>query len=447
MTICLLGEYSGDLDKGMRKVSFHFAEELTKQHQVLILALRNVFTKTNDETNVTNYRKNGLKRQRICVIAGPFSISISDADVLHVNSFLRILEPLSESIFLITGNFPENVVTNKKIYIKNIKYRSSSRWMFVRIPKFIIMQIKISYHLIKIGNKIDTIFFSIGAIGLFLPMIAAKLMRKKVILIHPSADAIKKTAEISYRKKLMGMGGRIILPIVGFLERLSCALSNRIVVFSPNLTQTALKRYVNKISMNGSRFFVDEDHFKVEKDINSRENVIGYFGRLSEIKGVMNFIKAIPLISGKSTIAGFVIGGDGPLRDKIEKEIKDAKIEGRIKFTGWIPHDKLPKYLNEIKLLIIPSYTEVGPQLLFEAMACGTPVLATPVGVVPDVIKDGESGFIMGNNSPECIAENIIRALEHPNLNEIGKNAMDIIEEKYTYDAVVERYREILKNL
>ena len=391
-----------------------------------------------------NLGKGKLKCLGICVITGPLPVSISDAGVLHVNSFLHILEPLSENISLITNNFPENSVTNKKISIKNIKHRSNSKWMFIRIPKFIIMQIKISYHLIKIGNKIDTVFFSVGAVGLFLPMIAAKFMRKKIILIHPGVDAVKKTAEISYREKLMGMSGRIILPIVGFLERLSCALSNRIVVFSPNLTQTALNRYVNKISMNGSRFFVDDNHFKIEKDINSRENVIGYFGHLREIKGVMNFTKAISLLSEESTIAGFVIGGDGPLRDEIEKKIKDAKLEGRVKFTGWISHDKLPQYLNEIKLVVIPSYTEVGPQLLFEAMACGTPVLATPVGVIPDVIKEGETGFIMENNSPERIAENVIRALDYRDLDRIVKNARKLVEKEYTYEAAVERYRKIL---
>ena len=75
------------------------------------------------------------------------------------------------------------------------------------------------------------------------------------------------------------------------------------------------------------------------------------------------------------------------------------------------------------------------------------PVLATSVGAIPDVIKDEEAGFIMEDNSPECIAENVRRALEHPNLDEIVKNARKLIEEEYTYEAAVERYRTILKEL
>jgi glycosyltransferase involved in cell wall biosynthesis len=77
-------------------------------------------------------------------------------------------------------------------------------------------------------------------------------------------------------------------------------------------------------------------------------------------------------------------------------------------------------------------------------MACGTPVLATPVGGIPDLIKDGKTGFILEDNSPRCIAENVFRALEHPGLDEIAKNAHDLIEKHYTYEATVERYKNIL---
>ena len=80
-------------------------------------------------------------------------------------------------------------------------------------------------------------------------------------------------------------------------------------------------------------------------------------------------------------------------------------------------------------------------------MACGTPVLATSVGGVPDLIKDDETGFIMVDNSPECIAKNVMRALEHLNPERIGENARALVEREFTYEVAVERYRKILKEL
>ena len=84
---------------------------------------------------------------------------------------------------------------------------------------------------------------------------------------------------------------------------------------------------------------------------------------------------------------------------------------------------------------------------MLEAMACGTPVLATPVGAIPDVIKDEETGFIMKDNSPECIARNVIRALNHSNLEQVAQNARALVEKEFTFEKAVERYREILSKL
>jgi glycosyltransferase involved in cell wall biosynthesis len=104
-------------------------------------------------------------------------------------------------------------------------------------------------------------------------------------------------------------------------------------------------------------------------------------------------------------------------------------------------------YLNELKLFVLPPYTEGLTTGVLEAMACGTPVLATSVGAIPDVIKDGETGFIMENNSQECIAENVIRVLNYPNLDRIVKNARELVEKEFSYEAAVERYRKIVEEL
>ena len=159
----------------------------------------------------------------------------------------------------------------------------------------------------------------------------------------------------------------------------------------------------------------------------------------------MNYIKAIPEI--KKGKLKFLIGGDGELRCEIEEYLYENNFNNRIILMGWIPHDEIPDRLNELKLLVIPSYTESGPLIALEAMSCGTPILATPVGHIPDIVKDGETGFIMENNTPACIAENVLRALEHPDLERIVKNARVLVEREFTYEAAVERYGKILGSI
>jgi glycosyltransferase involved in cell wall biosynthesis len=81
-------------------------------------------------------------------------------------------------------------------------------------------------------------------------------------------------------------------------------------------------------------------------------------------------------------------------------------------------------------------------------MACGTPVCSTPVGGVPDVVKEGETGFLLDDEaSPEKTAERVEDAVENTDLAEMSANARDFVVENYSFDAVVEEYRRVFEGV
>ena len=345
---------------------------------------------------------------------------------------IDVIYPLSRNIYVITGK--RNVVSKDdiKIHIYEIEPKIKTN-IITKIINHIRMELKISYGVLKLSKNIDVWIFYTGG-QMPLPMMVTGFLNKKRLLVLASSP-------IGFKSQ------KDILSIpISFLSKISCILSNRIIVYSERfIREWNLEKYRNKISITHEHF-LDFDKFKIKKKFDERENLVGYIGRLSEEKGVLNFVKAIPKISKEKGEIKFLIGGDGQLRDKIEKYLEGENLNDKVKLTGWVHREEFLTYLNELKLFVLPSYTEGLPHTILEAMACGTPVLATPVGAIPDVIKDGETGFIMENNSPECIAKNIVRALAHPNINEITKNARALVEEKYNYQDAVDRYRIILSS-
>ena len=380
-----------------------------------------------------------FKKLNICVITRPITTVVGAA---LLSNFMDVLEPLSNELFVITGKFPDR--PNKRIHIIRIKSDDKKEFTLIRAIQYAVKQLRISYNLIKISKDVDIVIFHIGTGIDVLPILTAKLLGKRTIKVATGSSS--KVAEGDNRE-VFGLGKLVFPFIFKILERIIFTLSNKIIIHSEDLIdQFGLYMYKNKISSSGD-LFVDIHLFYWKNDLQKRKNVIGYVGRLSPEKGIMNFVKAIPLVLKERDDLEFLVGGDGSLFDKIKHELKTNGSYDKVELTRWIPHDELPDYLNELKLLVIPSYTESGPLIALEAMSCGTPILATPVGLIPAIVKDKETGFIMGDNSPECIAENIIRALEHPDLEGIVENARRLVEGKFTYEDAVERYRKILDNL
>jgi len=368
------------------------------------------------------------KQLNIALVSDP----VGKAGIEILTGILSIFQELCHNIYVIIGNFPEDRFPSTRMHIKNVKgEKGIPRWS--RTLAFLSRQLKLSIGLAKVLGKIDIVV----AVGLspILPVLLAKISRKKVVKV--AAASLQQQAELDFGRRSP------LYHLSIAVERLIYALSDRIITLTP-LGGLGLDRYRRKISY--APLSVDTALFKPIKGLNRRENIIVYIGRLEEVKGVMNLVEAVPLVMRERQDVRFIIGGDGTLLDKVKQGLKKNNSEHKTTLTGWIPHHKLPDYLNELKLLILPSYSEGLPVMVLEAMSCGTPLLVTPVGGVPEVIKDGSTGFILPHNSPDCIAQNIIRALEYPALDQIASNARHVIEEEYTFEAVLKRYRDLFSH-
>ena len=389
--------------------------------------------------NEKKHRNLETKPLRVCVLTCPLG-KHPGSHVLIAN-LTKILEPITERIHVITGNFPKDAVLGEKIHVISTKYWTQGKPVLLRIPQYIMFHLRTSYYLAKISSSIDMVVFYIGTDDFILPILLAKMLRKKVVMI--ATGSIVQSARYTYSGSLFGLGGIILPSIFGILRSIVHLLSDRIVIYTQSsIIDEGLTRHRKKLAY-GARY-IDLDHFKVNRKLAEREKIIGYIARFERAKGVVNFVRAIPLISRERTDVEFLMGGYGELWDEVRGELATNRYNDRVKLIGWVPHEEVPEYLNKLRLFVFPTYSEGLPPVVLEAMACGTPVLATAVGSIPDLIKEGETGFILEDNSPSSIAQGVIRALNHTHLNEIVANARKLVLKEFTYEAAVERYRRIL---
>ena len=365
---------------------------------------------------------------------GIITFPIARRGNVPLSQMVDIFDSIFDNIYIITGNYGEIPPKDRKdkLHLFAIKHRSGQN-LFSRILNYIKTQIKISYKLAILSKKVDVWVFFFGEC-LILPAFTAKLARKKYMLVITGSVANVATTEKDPFAKTLNL-----------LQNISYHLAPKLILYSEKLiAEYNLQKYQQKIVI-ARHHFLDFNKFTIRTEFNKRGNLVGYFGALSYAKGVWNFIQAISILKDYQDNLNFLLGGEGELSDKINYHIDNTNMQHRIKAIGWVPHDKLPDYLNQLKLLVLPSYSEGLPNILVEAMACGTPVLATSIGAIPDLIHDGITGFMMENNSPECIAKHITMALDHTNLEDIGNNGHKWVTSNYTFDNVVEQWRSLMR--
>ncbi len=367
---------------------------------------------------------------------GIVTFPIERASVTPLYNLSSVISCLSDQVYIITGNAGIEVALKlEKPHFELIRYTPGSN-IIARIYNYARIQLITTFHMAKFSKHVDVWVFPVCGEALLPCVTLAKILRKPIIMSLPSST-----------ESMMKYQSDFLSPIVVLFAKINCFFATRIILYSPTLvTEWNLEKYRHKILI-AHRHFLDFNTFTVTTPLPDRAPLIGYIGRLSGEKGVQHFAQALPAILSDRQDLRVLIGGDGQLKVAIEASLQEQGVSARVGLPGWISHDDLPRYLNQLRLLVLPSYTEGLPNIMLEAMACGTPVLATPVGAIPDVIIDGKTGFIMENNSPECIAANVVRALNSPDLERIAEAGRRFVEGEFTFERVVERWKKVLEEI
>lgn len=137
-----------------------------------------------------------------------------------------------------------------------------------------------------------------------------------------------------------------------------------------------------------------------------------FVGNLKEAKGVFELLEGFIKIHQSFPHLKLVFAGPGDLRHKLLDEAKAKEVADRVVFLGGINHDELPPLMQHAKMVVLPSYNEGVPNVLLESMACGTPVLATTVGGIPEIVNQEICGQLIATKSAEQVAQGITRVLE-----------------------------------
>lgn len=147
------------------------------------------------------------------------------------------------------------------------------------------------------------------------------------------------------------------------------------------------------------------------------DSILLYVGRFEPLKGIDRLLEATAVLKRRKNVQVIIVGGDGPRtaeERRLRKVVRDLGLQNHVKFVGRVEQRHLPIYYSAADALVVPSHYESFGLVALESLACGTPVVATPVGAVNNILKEGCTGFVVKAVNSQSLAAGIGRLLFTP---------------------------------
>jgi len=263
--------------------------------------------------------------------------------------------------------------------------------------------------------------------GGILGRLAAKLAGVPVIIHTPHGHVF------------YGHFGPLVSKFFLLTERLMARITDQMVA----LTETEKNDYVALSDFSPQKIAtihsgVDVDQYmnvhvniaekKRELGLNSKSFVVGTVGWLLPIKGPLHLLKAMSNVWERHPETSLIFVGKGDLEKGLKEEARRMGVSEKVIFLGW--RDDIPEIMQTIDIFVLPSLNEGMGRVLVEAMAAGKPVVASRVGGILDLVKEGQNGFLAEPGDEKGLAIAIENLLEDKNMrDEMGKRGREMAQD------------------
>ena len=267
--------------------------------------------------------------------------------------------------------------------------------------------------------------------------VAEKLGVPRVLTNHSAAGS-------SPNSMLTLMSCRGLILLRHFISKANriISVSRCAAFFIENLLGNGVESLVIPNGVDVSRFHPPE--------LEPSDNVVLYVGRLVHRKGVHVLIKAFSKVVREVPDARLLIVGEGYMLPFLKLMTWQLGLEGKVEFLGRVSEEKLPGIYRSSRVVVVPSlYRESFGMVALEAMASGRPVVASMVGGLPEVVRDGLSGYLVPPGSEDLLAERIIQLLSDGDLaKRMGMFGRRVTVNEYSWGKIASHvanvYREVV---
>lgn len=296
----------------------------------------------------------------------------------------------------------------------------------VAIFELIILMTRKNYDIVHTHNS------KAGILGRF----AANISRVPII-IHTQHSCVYKYGTLNYFQK----------KLFYFLEKISARFTDKIIYISQSLREEFIKSNISTkdnsvtiysgIDIKNFKITVDVARKKQQLGLETGDFLVGIISRLEAGKGNEFVIESIPRIIKKVHNIKFIFVGEGCLRPNLESLAVSLGVKDKIKFLGL--REDVPELLHIFDIVCLASLYEGMGRVLLEAQAAGTPVVATKIGGIVDIVKDGKTGILVPARDTDALADAIIKLAQDKNLRaKMSEEAQRFVDWRFSSEKMVE---------